>query len=1493
MTTLHVYFALRNQQAFQRLLDVSRAAGASTAPALSSSGGRSWNKPSPLSSNAPSTCDVNARDWLGRTVLHLAVSSPDSAALEYVKLVLTHPRIDINMADTESRWTPLHRALYSGNLAASVLLLQRAEIDISLKDFEGCTAFDLYNSTVKGTKPDDSEAADLFTWGTNRNAALGLGDGDDRAHPEQVQVPPQDERPVSQSELLSVRFQPIRVRQVAMAKLHTAIVTAEPRANLRLCGFGSGGRLGPAQHTQYNLTPLNDLNEEAQIVALALGQDHTLALTRAGDVLSWGLARFSQLGYPVEGATLQSVPRRVVGPLKREFVKGVAACRTASVCWTATELYTWGTNGGQLGYDRAAQPVQILPRRVTQITQPVVGVAISDAAMACLLESQDIICFYNGRNFKINFPTQNFPSEIQAYRPPMAQNNASIAKVVCCDFTFAALSSNGELFTFTLNPPSSADMNATQNKVLPGAATVVRPQRVWALRKQFSAVKDVALGADGTIILCTESGHVYVRSRTAKVFKFQRIPFMQRIISVAANSAGAFAALRTDSKPAPIEITGNTVAGDLEAIQPYLALADGKEQDVEAGYLSTTAQVVSGETLDSARSPIEEMDVEEDVEDSSIKQDINTIQQLLDVLIQDAKRRRIENEGLFGGTGLKHGADLLVRVNTCFEFPVHKAILASRSSVLKDVLLGKGVKNTSGTPTVTIGLEKISSVSVSKMQKPLPTLTLSGVHPLSVLLLSVYLYTDVIPAIWDRRVAEEVIGGLAKLRPKMTVSNIRSELQVLAKLLCLSALDATLSAPVKRDPASCMGRDMRALFDAAQPSQENKSSSSIQTTTLPLDPLAPDIILELEDAHVYCHSVVLRARSSFFASFLNDTDWTVERWKPDTALVVNMRHMRWRVMGFVIRFIYSGGGEEMFEVLDFAQNVDDVLEFIFEVMDVASELLLDRLLLVCSSVILKYININNVCCILSDATHFHATHLIASLQGYMARNMETLLESRTLDDLADLHIRQLSTFVRACQMEKLPVTRSGTLVNRALENCKDWLALQDIPQPFVPGRRGGLSGHARQSPKLSPTQAGSKRNGRPLLGHLSPTFGPSNGPRSTLPPTATSDGTVSGPDDIFVMDDDVREDIPPLSLPAGQINDSSIPTTVDLEPPTGTYSPWKAKANQQPPRMDLRTIMAEAEGQRSTPFSSGTPPGRSRVIGFNADPSSSMAISKTPQKALSTAEAHRDKTNSPWRLPTSRSTLPLPADLSSPSLADSLKNTPPSGISRALRTNEGMSSKAASSPSLTASSPAQASPSVVGKAKAPLGPTFTPGRHNTPIATPMSRRVSEGSGNPWVAPVLYAPEPNPSASASPQSFLVIQQQQRAQDTSSTKVKKSLLEIQVEEQARQEAEKAEQEEVEFMLWWAAEEERIRRETQAQPGPPVSVPGSGKGRGGGRKAKATKKVPGKETAVNASPSQTVPQAQGRAQTKTRGSEINEHRRGKPRRAKGKESSQPQQV
>lgn len=133
------------------------------------------------------------------------------------------------------------------------------------------------------------------------------------------------------------------------------------------------------------------------MVSVALGQDHSLALTASGEVYSWGSNKHSVLGYVVDppqpedpfvtdqpklpqldDTLTQATPRKVQGQLKGRRVVGVAACQTASACWTDNgEVLTWGLNSGQLGYGTAPSIVQVLPRVVSKINQPVRQVVIT------------------------------------------------------------------------------------------------------------------------------------------------------------------------------------------------------------------------------------------------------------------------------------------------------------------------------------------------------------------------------------------------------------------------------------------------------------------------------------------------------------------------------------------------------------------------------------------------------------------------------------------------------------------------------------------------------------------------------------------------------------------------------------------------------------------------------------------------------------------------------------------------------------------------------------------------------------------------------------------------------------------------------------------------------------------------------------------------------------------------------------------------------------
>ena len=193
---------------------------------------------------------------------------------------------------------------------------------------------------------------------------------------------------------------------------------------------------------------------------------------------------------------------------------------------------------------------------------------------------------------------------------------------------------------------------------------------------------------------------------------------------------------------------------------------------------------------------------------------------------------------------------------------------------------------------------------------------------MSVLIVLTFLYSDELLAIWDRRIATILEDRLEVF--KIDPGRIKTDLRALAEVLDLPTLSFALKSPSKRPPQPSLGISMQELFQSVQnPGQLDPSLSA----------LAPDVALQLADRDVFCHSAILRARSLFFASFFDEEVWTLRR-RTGNMLTVDMKHLDWQVMEYVLSFI-CWGAEDLFDTLDFATSVDDVLEFVFNVMAAA------------------------------------------------------------------------------------------------------------------------------------------------------------------------------------------------------------------------------------------------------------------------------------------------------------------------------------------------------------------------------------------------------------------------------------------------------------------------------------------------------------------------------------------------------------------------------
>lgn len=376
-----------------------------------------------------------------------------------------------------------------------------------------------------------------------------------------------------------------------------------------------------------------------------------------------------------------------------------------------------------------------------------------------------------------------------------------------------------------------------------------------------------------------------------KPFKFQRIPYIQRVVKVAANETGALAALRVDARKERLALSGRTLMAELGGVMPFLYT-----KKVDGEHARDTAEV----DVTESRSPsiANDEDADEETADSGIQNDIRAARQMCDMLKRDKESRAQKGRGLFelspGSASMSYGADLIVQVGGNVEFPVHRILLASRSSVLSGVILERKTIKDGG---ITISGQKKASI-----KSPF-RLVFSSCHALSVLILLRYFYMDELIAVWDRRIGLPLELELVAL--KCNVSQVKSDLQTFARMLSLHTLKQALDSPAKRVPPPSLSKDMRTLLQFSQ------SGNPVSY----LHPLLADTILELRDRTVYCHSTILRARSPFFSSFFDEEEWTEKRWAHDRTVSLNLKHLSWRVMDFVLYYIYCDDKEEMFEVL--------------------------------------------------------------------------------------------------------------------------------------------------------------------------------------------------------------------------------------------------------------------------------------------------------------------------------------------------------------------------------------------------------------------------------------------------------------------------------------------------------------------------------------------------------------------------------------------------
>jgi inhibitor of Bruton tyrosine kinase len=866
------------------------------------------------------------------------------------------------------------------------------------------------------------EGDEAFAFGSNKNLTLGLGDEDDRQYPERLtfrrpdhllcrlrddhearrqKALPSEDLSSSRLELsyagqvpAVVQNQPIVVQDVVMSKLHTAVLTSDPVSNLFVCGFGPGGRLGTGDEaTRFNYVSLQTSGfASRRVTAVALGQDHSIAVTASGEVFSWGGNRYGQLGYTLPEATAnevptQLVPKQLYGHIKKETIIGAAASSVHSAIFTSTALYTFGKNEGQLGLmdaDAGSLEMQIFPRRigVSIIQSPIKSVSAIDRATCVLLENHEVVIFTHYGFKKVeNFPLYVFRN----YSLNRTEGN-TICKLTTGGNTACALSTFGEVFTIDVpkcESPSVSGSTTNPNKARNALGT---PSRVWSIRKGHMSAIDVAVGQDGSIILCTESGSVWRKEKRAKIksvaikdmglartkdYKFVRVPNLTRAVAVRSNAFGAFVAIRRDC-----HVTREQIIVDPPALWDnmfsLLAFYDYKLDEImdssEPQPRFWTPAVKDFSPAQVKHAVLRSQDAEEDLKDMMTK-----FEPLAD-----------------------SPYDLWITSNvTDVRIPVHSFLVKSRSSVLRRALTEFQESYYFSIPDL-LSIEYGADGQVQ--------MKFSGADFLTITNLAFYLYTDNLIDVWHH------IGRAVHMAPRYR--QVRTELMKIATHLDLRHLERAVR--VMTEPVKALKVDM----EVAIRDQDFFSDH--------------DLLIGLaDDVEIPAHSALLCVRCPFFDGLFRGRAggrWVAARKgeadESAEALRVDLTHIDLKTFEIVLQHLYADTGDELFDHL-VTDNVDAFVDVVIDVLSVANELMIERLAKICQMMLGKFVTTRNICSLLNTASECSVEEFKHVGLEYICLNLESMLEHRLLEELDPDLLYELDKAVQSNQLAFMPFARSS------------------------------------------------------------------------------------------------------------------------------------------------------------------------------------------------------------------------------------------------------------------------------------------------------------------------------------------------------------------------------------------------------------------------------------------------------------------------------------
>ncbi|KAI9217078.1 hypothetical protein BC828DRAFT_392056 [Blastocladiella britannica] len=364
-------------------------------------------------------------------------------------------------------------------------------------------------------------------------------------------------------------------------------------------------------------------NDGRGALSVAAGRDHSAVVVPSGGVWVWGCNQFGQCGFALSHAdevNLLSYPKAVpppaaehviepvllaLGALRREPMTGVACSNVHTVAWSSTCVVTFGLNLGQLGHPRdprtGSTSATVQPRKVSSLppsnSVTIAQCVAADRATAVLLNDGDVVVLQDhaAKQLKLSGPSRplTYLEAKGGWEQTKSHSGSSIRHLAAADAGtdtsyFAAVTSEGDILAWSLAGSAivaAGKVGASSDAPPRSRFSRVGPRVVWDhYATNNTNASQVAVGANGALVACTEDGHLYQAPEldpsisSPRFLQWSRIP-LDRVTGVFANAHGSFAALRSNLR---VEITNQPPCDGPEARREWLRPERGSEELLQA-----------------------------------------------------------------------------------------------------------------------------------------------------------------------------------------------------------------------------------------------------------------------------------------------------------------------------------------------------------------------------------------------------------------------------------------------------------------------------------------------------------------------------------------------------------------------------------------------------------------------------------------------------------------------------------------------------------------------------------------------------------------------------------------------------------------------------------------------------------------------------------------------------------------------------------------------